>query len=301
MGLQGQYIRARDDPYFDGLLRRNKAAPKNLDFQKGSEELVPDVPEKSMGMDMPLALKEDSVDVVEQQAFGQLGRLPGISSRSSTSFDLPDFHSTFKCWDLDLGDDHDMVDIVNKESTSSRTSQNYQIVPHKATTTLEKSYRLSETKSQVLSNIPLPQSAATFYNGVSPQVEIVESSEISRRLNFYLKARRDDVSAGVPGRFLHAVIAPDVSDVASFASTIMYAFYLNIEKLASDQLCTVPVINMKRAELSSRAELKWLLDSCQIEESSLIFIYVIDLSYYDLFGSLQIVLVNGHKLPTKQE
>ncbi|KAJ0082943.1 hypothetical protein Patl1_11658 [Pistacia atlantica] len=28
---------------------------------------------------------------------------------------------------------------------------------------------------------------------------------------------------------------------------------------------------------------------------------VIDLSYYDLFGSLKLVLINGHKLPTKQE
>ncbi|KAJ6770756.1 BNIP - RELATED [Salix purpurea] len=41
---------------------------------------------------------------------------------------------------------------------------------------------------------------------------------------------KDDVSAGVPGKFLHAV-----SDVGSIASTIMYALYLN-ETIKSDQL-----------------------------------------------------------------
>ncbi|XP_037492035.1 exopolyphosphatase PRUNE1 isoform X2 [Jatropha curcas] len=91
-----------------------------------------------------------------------------------------------------------------------------------------------------------------------------------------------------------------LADIGSVAATIMYAFYLN-ETLESDQLCTVPVINMKRADFSSHAELTWLLDSCQIDESSIIFIDEIDLSYYDLFGSLKLVLLNGHKLPTKQE
>ena len=70
----------------------------------------------------------------------------------------------------------------------------------------EKSYSM-EKRKQNLSNIPLPQSAATFYNGNSPaEVEIVESCESINRLNMYLKARKDDVKAGVPGKFLHAVI-----------------------------------------------------------------------------------------------
>jgi len=51
----------------------------------------------------------------------------------------------------------------------------------------------------------------------------------------------------------------------------MYAFYLN-ETLRSSQFCTVPVINMKRADLSSHVELKWLLDSCDIDQSSLVFV-----------------------------
>lgn len=169
----------------------------------------------------------------------------------------------------------------------------------------------------------------------------------------------------------------------------MYTFYLN-ETYQSDQLCTVPFINMKRADLSCHAEIKWLIASCLIDQSSLIFvdevcclywiliyygigwvthatyliveycvcvyyiyllqnfffllllnkinhillfhgksnIYIvkikvltlffsnlvwvfvilerwnieqIDLSYYDLFGSLKLVLLNSHTLPIKQE
>jgi hypothetical protein len=37
------------------------------------------------------------------------------------------------------------------------------------------------------------------------------------KLNLYLKARKDDVSAGVPGKFLHAVIGQDVSGNSLFS------------------------------------------------------------------------------------
>lgn len=68
----------------------------------------------------------------------------------------------------------------------------------------------------------------------------------------------------------------------------MYAFYLNETlkgTLKGNQLCTVPVINMKRAELAVHAELQWLLDSCYIDQSFLIFVdevgstWLLDLSY----------------------
>ncbi|EXB75148.1 Protein prune-like protein [Morus notabilis] len=168
-----------------------------------------------------------------------------------------------------------------------------------STSTIDKTYVVNKRKVD-LASIPLPQSAASFYSGISPQMEVVELCESTKRLNLYLKARRDEVNAGGPGRFLHAVIGQDVSDVGSIASTIMYAFYLN-ETQKTDQFCTVPVINMKRADLNAHAELQWLLDSCQIDQSSLIFVDEVDLSYYDLFGSLKLVLLNGHKLPAKQE
>ncbi|PON39538.1 DHHA2 domain containing protein [Parasponia andersonii] len=165
--------------------------------------------------------------------------------------------------------------------------------------TIEKTYSMNKRKVD-LSSIPLPQSAASFYNGISPQMEVVEQCESTDKLNSYLRARKDELNSGVPGKFLHAVIGQDVSDVGSVASAIMYAFYLS-EAQKMDHFCTVPVINMKREDLNAHAELKWLLDSCQIDQASLVFVDEVDLSYYDLFGSLKLVLLNGQKLPARQE
>jgi len=58
--------------------------------------------------------------------------------------------------------------------------------------------------------------------------------------------------------------------VGTVASIITYSFFLNLTS-ESDQFCTVPIININRANLGSHVELKWLLDSCHIDQSSLIF------------------------------
>jgi exopolyphosphatase len=73
---------------------------------------------------------------------------------------------------------------------------------------MEKIYTITRRKEK-LSNVLLPLSAASYYNGVSPEIEIVESCESVDMLNAYLKARKDDVSAGVPGKFLYAVLGSD--------------------------------------------------------------------------------------------
>ncbi|ESW03307.1 hypothetical protein PHAVU_011G003300 [Phaseolus vulgaris] len=168
-----------------------------------------------------------------------------------------------------------------------------------AITNTEKTYTVTRRKEK-LSRILLPLSAASYYSGVSPEMEIVESCQTTDKLNAYLKARKDDVSAGVPGKFLHAVMASDGVDVGTVASIITYSFFLHLTS-ESDQFCTVPIININRANLGSHVELKWLLDSCHIDQSSLIFADEIDLSYYDLFGSLKIVLLKGSKIASKQE
>ncbi|CAK9167418.1 unnamed protein product [Ilex paraguariensis] len=203
---------------------------------------------------------------------------------------------------LQLGlniDNEDENELTNESSPRAcEADEESYTLSGLATPAIERTYTVNKRTN--LSKIPLPPCAASFYYGNSPPMEIVESSEGIQKVNLYLRARRDDVNAGVPGRFLHAVIGQEVSDVGSVASTIMYAFYLN-EKLKNNQFCTVPVINMKRADLNSHAELKWLLDSCHIDHASLIFVDEIDLSYYDLFGSLKLVLLNGDKLPSKQE
>ncbi|XP_038877701.1 uncharacterized protein LOC120069934 [Benincasa hispida] len=194
----------------------------------------------------------------------------------------------------------DLEDLDNRtKKHEAGTFQECQTPGNPVRSWIQKSFIVKKRKDD-FSGISLPQSAASFYNGWSPVMEVSESCESIEQLNIYLKSKRDEVNAGVPGRFLHVVIGKDVSDVGSVVSTIMYAFYLN-ETHKYDEFCTVPVINMKRTDLNSHSELKWLLGSCQIDTSSLIFVDEIDLSYYELFGSLKVVLLNSSKLPAKQE
>ncbi|KAH9747561.1 DHHA2 domain-containing protein [Citrus sinensis] len=299
-----------EDPYFDGLLRGDgtiKHQASNPIFRGSansgkiyrSTSDIGKTRHKTLDLDVtekPLDTTfEDSVSDINLEPFGPSS--PGIFSKIAkrSSFSFPSDHLEDSSFDIG-------GDLSN--SIKEPIPRNLKALEQYGTSDLmlpafSKSYSTKRTKPN-LSKIPLPQSAASFYNGFSPQMEIVESCESINRLNSYLKARKDEVSAGVPGRLLHVVIGQDVCDVGSLASTFMYAFYLNLVQ-ENELFCTVPVINMKRADLNTRAELKWLLGSCQIDLSSLIFVDEIDLSYYDLFGSLKLVLINGHKLPTRQE
>lgn len=63
-----------------------------------------------------------------------------------------------------------------------------------------------------LYEIPLAPSTALFYNGNSPHVKVFEPCcQSVHKLNVYLRSTKHDVNAGVPGRFLHAVIGPNIS------------------------------------------------------------------------------------------
>ncbi|XP_077253775.1 uncharacterized protein LOC143892795 [Tasmannia lanceolata] len=274
-------------------------------MKKESENIISDVAEKFL----PKSTKKSASDLV-LQTYGSLsGRKSENGSRDS--FEFPSTQM-----DLDsslLPDSANKLgkssEIINESILAVREvnggSQDV-VGPTEPTvknpthqTKFRKTYSVSK-KSSDLSKISLPQSAATFYCGSLLQMEVVETCESIIWLNQYLSSRRADLRAGVPGKFLHAVIGQEVSEVGSVASAIMYAFYLD-ETQKSTQLCTIPIINMKRSDLNMHAEIKWLLDSCHIDQSSLVFIDEIDLSYYDLFGSLKLVLLDGHKLPTKQE
>ncbi|KAF3450168.1 hypothetical protein FNV43_RR06248 [Rhamnella rubrinervis] len=302
---QEAYIRSRENALFDGLLRARGQA-RTFDFRPKTSDpkisqsmsdigktrekyVVPDISEKFMESPLDDSISDIILEPMERSSSGRWYRA-AKSTSSPVASTRPDL--TF-----DLGDQHDPV---NQSIPSTLdTNEVYEDLPGLSRPTIGRTFTVNKSKGN-LASIPLPQSAASFYNGFSPELEITEVCESASRLNLYLKARKVEVNAGVPGKFLHAVMGQDVSDVGSIASTIMYAFYLH-ETHRIDQFCTVPVINRKREDLSSHSELKWLLDSCQIDLASLIFIDEVDLSYYDLFGSLKLVLLNGHKLPTKQE
>ncbi|KAI3455885.1 hypothetical protein Pfo_012548 [Paulownia fortunei] len=298
------YVRTRDDPFFDGM-RRGEAAVVNkgsaFDFQGKlarkniyvSSSDIGDQGPRDIGItvteDVTYSPKNSPSDIVLEP----IGR--SLSGRwSKTSSPLVVIQSDLNINFDDLNEPSKVSSPDAWEAKEEFTTQSGFAMP-----AIQTSYHVSKRQTDI-SNVPLPPSAALFYYGPSPQMEVIKSCESIYKLNMYLKARRDDVNAGVPGRFLHAVIGPDVADVGSMASTILYAFYLD-EALKSNQFCTVPVVNMKRANLDSHADLQWLLDSCHIDLSSLIFIDEIDLSYYDLFGSLKLVLLNCDKIPSEQE
>ncbi|XP_056166136.1 uncharacterized protein LOC115681133 isoform X2 [Syzygium oleosum] len=302
------YVRSRENPFFNGLLRgdtKSIGMDSAFDFPvngsgRGISRSASDIGD-IRGRNFVLDASKHVTDFPAEDSFSDVLEpfaLPssGLKSKAgrSTSFSFQSVQS-----ESSVGlDDQNSSPDSNFSSNEERES--FHVLDFSQRSFAErKSYTVNTGKSSLL-RIPLPQSAASFYNGVSPLMEIVESCQGIKRLNLYLKERRDDVSAGVPGRFLHVVIGQDGSDVGSLAAAIMYAFYLN-ETLGDDQICTVPVINMRRADFGSHVDLKWLLNSCQIDEASLVFIDEIDLSYYDLFGSLRLVLVNGHKIPPKQE
>ncbi|CAI9089537.1 OLC1v1024125C1 [Oldenlandia corymbosa var. corymbosa] len=304
---QETYVRARDDPYFEGM-RRGEAATvikgrnvtSNVKLQGGIGRTASDISSrrsrKIIGqlLENPLynLPPETSAATVADTSYGNAPSARWSKIPETSLSPLSDTQSALKFEVKDLNHSH-------KESSPCRENEERNTLICFTKPALEKSYSINEGRTN-LSNVLLPPSAATFYNGHSPLMEVVESCESIYRLNMYLKDKKDDISAGVPGKFLHAVIGPDICDVGSVASTIMYAFYLS-EWGKNTQFCTVPVINMNRSDINSRAELKWLFDSCLIDHSSLVFLDEIDLSYYEIFGSLKLVLSNCNQLSAKQE
>ncbi|XP_011096718.1 protein prune homolog [Sesamum indicum] len=299
---QETYTRTRDDPFFDGM-RRGEAAVVNkgsaFDFQGKLSKNNINRPSSDIGdpgsKNISITVTEDVIyspknspsDIVLEP----IGRsLSGRWSKTSSPLAL---------LESDLSNFHDMNEPSTVSAPDGSESKEQSTTQSGTARPAIQSYSMSKRQTDI-SNVHLPHSAALFYCGSSPQMEVVESCGSIYKLNVYLKARRADVNAGVPGRFLRAVIGPDIADVGSVVSTIMYAFYLD-ETLGSNEFCTVPVINMKRADLGLHADLQWLIFSCHIDLSSLIFVDEIDFSYYDLFGSLKLVLLNCDKIPSEQE
>ncbi|KAG6393880.1 hypothetical protein SASPL_144454 [Salvia splendens] len=255
------YYRGRDDPFFDGM-RRGEAA---------------------------LVRKGSAIDFQGNLA-------TEISYRSAS----------------DVGDhkSRNIIDAITEEAYDSPKNSPLDIVLEPIGRT--SSGRWSKTSSPLVVarsdaninldelNEPLAISSPDSTEGKELAIQVSATSLCIHKLNAYLKAKRDVVNAGVPGMFLHAVIRPDGADVGSVASTIMYAFHVD-ETIKSNHFFTVPVINMKRADLDTHVNVRWLLNSCHIDLSSLIFIDEIDLAYYDLFGGLKLVLVSCDKIPSEQE
>ena len=100
--------------------------------------------------------------------------------------------------------------IFNSGPPTLKENAGHQTLLCSSRSTIEKKYIVNKTNSD-LSSIQLPRSAASFSHRTLPQLEVVELCESTNRLNLYLKAGKEEVNSGVPGRFLHAVMGQDVS------------------------------------------------------------------------------------------
>ncbi|XP_057812207.1 uncharacterized protein LOC131026358 [Salvia miltiorrhiza] len=297
------YLRGRDDPFFHGMRRGEAAMARKgsaIDFQgnlarKISYRSASDVGDRK-SRDIVDAMNEDTSDSPKNSPLDIVLEPVGRSSSGRWSKTSSPLVVTLSDLNVNIRDLNEPLRVSSPDSTEGKELA---IQVGSTRSLVETSYQLRKRQTDI-SNVPLLPSAALFYQGPSQLMQDTESCASVYKLNAYLKAKRDGINAGVPGNFLHAVIGPDVADVGSVAATIMYALYID-ETIKSKQLCTVPVINMKRADLDTHANVRWLLESCHIDLSSLIFIDEIDLAYYDLFGSLKLVLVNCDKIPSEQE
>ncbi|KAJ0957067.1 putative inorganic diphosphatase [Helianthus annuus] len=263
---QGKYIRARENPFFEGLKRGNAS----MNNRKSLFDFMGRTGKQTV-------TRSSSAIVHKEYTSGISETVSNSSAKGSPQLDIR--KEPFR---LSLSESAD----VSSPQKADDIQSNHDV---------EKSSKSFNKRKQV----SLPPCAASFYYGSSPQIDAVESCQSIQKLNRYLKASKASVNTGVPGQFLRVVLGP-ISDGGSFISHIMYSFYLH-QTDETFQFCTVPVINLKRTDINSHGELEWLLSSCNIDRSSLLFIDEVDLSYYDLFGSLKIVLLNADKLQEKYE
>lgn len=211
--MQNTYIRSRDNPIFDGLARKstparaNGQAPLSISrnvFRSLSDSVDKDIPQEII--DLPL--ENLSVSGVSSKSIEHSSSERWFNANQSTPFIQLDIQSTVKeLYSKYLGDGGSPM---NPESVEGHNA--FEAPPRLK---IETTYIVSETKEN-LSSISLPLSAGLYYSGLSPQFEIIESCESIIKLNAYLRERKDDVNAGVPGRFLHAVMSSDNAGMLIF-------------------------------------------------------------------------------------
>ncbi|MCO5563933.1 hypothetical protein L7F22_017585 [Adiantum nelumboides] len=142
--------------------------------------------------------------------------------------------------------------------------------------------------------------ASAFYNGGSLSLHGVLCFPSIDKINEFLDEQREELHAGVPGKWLTVVLGRDSSELSTIVATAVYAYFLSLTA-REDQLCIVPLVNMVRADLALHPDVTWLLDSVGLHLPSLLFLDEINLSYFHRFGSLRLVLVNHTMLCPGQE
>lgn len=223
--LQEVYVRTRDDPFFDGMRRGEVALMKKgsaVDLQGklarkdsyGSASDIGDQGSRNISITVTEEASHSPKNSPSDIVLEPVGRT--LSGRwSKTSSPLVVIQS-----DLNINF-HDLNEPSTVSSHSGERKEELATQGGFTRPAIQTSYHVSKRQTDI-SNVPLPPSAALFYNGPSQQMEVTESCESVYKLNMYLKATRDDVNAGVPGRFLHAVIGPDVAGNREILLTLSF-------------------------------------------------------------------------------
>ena len=193
--MEEPYSRARHNPFFDGLLRLDdqNPSPPTVDFQEihGSRNISRTTSDigNTLTRKGQVPFFDDSVlKPFERAKIGKTASFAFANVQSAFSFDLRTLN----------------------EPAIEANDHKHGRVNGLASLTSGKSFRVNR-REENLSTVSLPQSAASFYSGDSPQFEIVASCPSIYRLNLFLKATKDEVNAGVPGKFLHVVMAQDIA------------------------------------------------------------------------------------------
>lgn len=181
------------------------------------------------------------------------------------------------------------------EATEFKISEDNMAAENNESKQDKMSIKVKENEKMFLSGV-----ASAFYNGGWLPLDGVLSCLSMLKINEFLKERRNDLDAGVPGKWLTIVLGGESSDLSTIVSTIMYAYFLTLTT-KPELLCIVPLVNMQRADLALHPEVSWLFKSCGLDIASLVFLDEISLSYYHRFGSLRLVLVNHSRLAPGQE
>lgn len=193
-----EYVRVRDNPFFAGMRRGDAAG-----FSRGNTF---EVQRKVAGRGGDRGHKNPLINFPGEATAG----IPSTDSPPTVILESLDQSPSGKAQtasETDSSTETSQSDL--NESPVQSSGKSVEVSPS-ASSKLKGSDSVSIGSTNWF-GVPLPRTAASFYNGNSPRIELVEPCEGICRLNMFLKAGKDDVKAGVPSRYLHAVLGPQSS------------------------------------------------------------------------------------------
>lgn len=229
-----EYVRVRDNPFFAGMRRGDasgisrgntlefhrkvagRAFPRSASDMGDRGHKKPHINltgETTVGIRLTDSPPNVILESFDQSSSGK------VQTASKTDSSTESSHSDLN---FEFGGENESP--VQSSGKSVEVSKDHSSLITSVSSRLKRSYSVSIGSTNWF-EVPLPPTAASFYNGHSPRMEVVEPCEGIYRLNMFLKAGKDYVKAGVPSRYLHAVLGPESSGnhtLSGFAEAYFY-------------------------------------------------------------------------------